>query len=213
MLTVWALLLWTWEARLPVIPSPWASVDARATMMFTCAQPLPENAVAPAWVGAKAVSASTEAAVRENRVATRRRRRRVIAAASVVDGDRCCLAAGEAGSPAVPASAAKTRLSISYPPRQADGIRRRPVERTASYPQDRLFHQNGQRLLPCDHTSGYGIRQLPVWMSSSAFSRRDGPMADRRGPAAAGTAGGPAIVAALGFLAWAPRPAPSEAGS
>ena len=38
-------------------------------------------------------------------------------------------------------------------------------------------------------------------------------MADRRGPAAAGTAGGPAIVAALGFLAWAPRPAPSEAGS
>src|SRR5262245_59609190 len=45
------------------MPSPWASVEARAVMIETWAQPLPEDATACAGAAASALSARTPAAL------------------------------------------------------------------------------------------------------------------------------------------------------
>src|SRR2546429_3500534 len=47
------------------MPWPWASVGALATMAFTWAQPLPENAVAPAGLGPHVTANSAAVPARE----------------------------------------------------------------------------------------------------------------------------------------------------
>src|SRR6185437_8742413 len=74
-LTVCVLLLTIWVARLWVVPSPGASVEARATMRFTAAHPLGGGATARAAGTVNAARARHAAAAAAYR-ATRRLGRR-----------------------------------------------------------------------------------------------------------------------------------------
>src|SRR6202020_2494430 len=70
---------WIRVARAPMTPSPWASVEARATMMWTAAQ-LAVEAVAPAGMAPATEATSPAAATAPTTVVLRKRRENLFCA-------------------------------------------------------------------------------------------------------------------------------------